>query len=372
MNVIIAPDSFKGTLSALQAARAIEVGVRRVFPQAAIQLFPMADGGEGTLDAVLFAMEGERRLAMVSGVTGHPLQAAYGVIHGDTAVIEAAQVVGLALAGETAVAARTTFGLGELIRHCLDGGLRRFLIGLGGSSTNDGGAGLLAALGVQLLDAQGKLIAPTPAGLADLARVDFTDCDDRLAQCDLVLLSDVDNPLCGASGATATFGPQKGVMPDQIALFDERLATLARLCDAATGHALVQAPGAGAAGGLGYALMLLGGQRRAGAEVMCELMRLDDALLQADWAITGEGRSDAQTLHGKLPWVLSRHARQAGVPVALLSGAIDEASRAALASAFDACRALVEGGVTVERAMREGEHYLAVRAAELARDFKRR
>lgn len=368
MRIVIAPDSFKGTLSAWQVAQAIERGIRRVDSEAHIQCLPMADGGEGTLDAVLFATGGERREAVVRGFTGQGVRAAYGVLRDGTAIIEAAQVVGLALAAGSDVAARSTQGLGELMRHCLDQGLRRFMVGLGGSGANDGGAGLLVALGVRLLDAQGEAIVPTPDGLRGLARVAFGDLDSRLAQCEITLLTDVDNPLCGPDGATAIFGPQKGVMPEAINVFDARLAQLARLCEAHCGRDIAQAPGAGAAGGLGYALMCLGGQRRSGAEVMCALMQLDAALAQADWVVTGEGRSDAQTLHGKLPWVVARHARRAGVPVLLLSGAIDDASREALARHFDDCRALVAGEVTLAYAMEAGEAVLSLRAAEWARD----
>lgn len=360
MRIVIAPDSFKGTLSALQAAQAIARGIRRVLPDADIQLFPMADGGEGTLDAVLFATQGERHSTTVSGVAGAPVQAAYAVLADGTVVIEVAQVVGLSLIQGSTVAHRSTRGVGELIHHCLGQGLRRFMIGLGGSSTNDAGAGLLAALGVQLHDAHGASIAPTPAGLESLTRVAFGELDPRLASCDITLMTDVDNPLCGPSGATVTFGPQKGVTQEEVSVFDARLANFARLCDARLGNDCAQRPGAGAAGGLGYALMLLGGQRRSGAEVVCEMMQLDAALLEADWVITGEGRSDAQTLHGKLPWVVAQHARRSAVPVVLMSGAIDDASRQELAHHFDDCRALVGEGVALEQAMHAGEQYLAL------------
>lgn len=370
MKVVVAPDSFKGSLSALEAARAMAAGIARAVPDAACALFPMADGGEGTLDAVLHATGGERRVARVPGAAGETVEAAYGVIEdaaGRIAVIESAQVVGLPMAGASAVAQRSTRGLGELLRHCLEQGLRRFMIGLGGSSTNDGGAGVLAALGVRLLDASGRAVPPTPAGLAALARVDFSGLDPRLGQCDLTLMTDVDNPLCGPDGATATFGPQKGVRPEEVALFDARLAQLARLCDAWFGRDLSRAPGSGAAGGLGYAFMLLGARRRAGAEAVCELMQLDAAVDTADWVVTGEGRSDAQTLHGKLPLAVAELARRHGVPVTLISGRIDAAARAALEAHFDGCFEAAPAPMPLAEALRDAAQLLADAAERATR-----
>lgn len=370
MKVVVAPDSFKGSLPALEAARAMAGGIARAVPDAACALFPMADGGEGTLDAVLHATGGERRVARVPGAAGETIEAAYGVIAdaaGPGAVIESAQVVGLPMAGASAVAQRSTRGLGDLLRHCLDQGLRRFMIGLGGSSTNDGGAGVLAALGAHLLDASGRAIEPTPAGLAALARVDFSGLDPRLGQCDITLMTDVDNPLCGPDGATATFGPQKGVRPEEVALFDARLAQLARLCDAWFGRELSRAPGSGAAGGLGYAFMLLGARRRPGAEVVCELMQLDSAVDTADWVVTGEGRSDAQTLHGKLPLAVSAIARRHGVPVTLISGRIDAAARAALEARFDGCFEAAPEPMPLAQALRDAAQLLTDAAERATR-----
>lgn len=368
MNILIAPDSFKGTLSALEAACAIASGIKQVLPEAVTQCLPLADGGEGTLDALLFAAQGERKTVRVRDANGEMIDVAYGVlsdVHGNIAVLEAAQVVGLGQA-RIDVAMRSTRGLGELLRACLDQGVRRFLIGLGGSSTNDGGAGLLAALGVALLDADGQSIDPTPQGLMHLARADFDALDARIAACDITVLTDVDNPLCGPAGATAVFGPQKGVSAAQLAAFDAALAQLARLCDAWAGRSVSQQAGAGAAGGLGYALMLLGAQRRPGAEVVCEKMQLDARLRDADWLITGEGQSDAQTLHGKLPLVAATYAQAAGVPVILLSGGIAADARTLLQDKFSACFGVVGDGVTREDSLRDPAHWLAERGKTVA------
>lgn len=375
MRVVVAPDSFKGSLSALEAARAVETGITRVFPDALVRLFPMADGGEGTLDAVLYATQGERRSLNVVGAAGESIDAEYGVIpheQGDIAVIESAQVVGLPMAGGSDVAQRSTRGLGALVRHCLDQGLRRFMIGLGGSSTNDGGTGVLEALGVRLLDQAGSLISPTLSGLADLHRIDFSTLDARVAQADITLMTDVDNPLCGDDGATATFGPQKGVRAQDVPLFDSRIAHLAQLCDAWLGRPLSREAGAGAAGGLGYAFMLLGAKRRPGAEVVCELMGLDAAIGQADWVVTGEGRSDAQTLHGKLPMAVSRLAHRRSVPVSLVSGRIDAASRSMLETRFDGCFEAAPEPMPLAQAMAEAAQLLARAAEQAARAFSAR
>jgi len=393
LKILIAPDSFKGTLSALEAARAIETGIKRVLPNANTQCLPLADGGEGTLDVLLFATPGERKTARVTDANGDLIEASYGLLLSDSknrdpvmlplplweragergraipfplAILEAAQVVGLAQA-RINVAERTTRGLGELLRQCLDQGVRRFLIGLGGSSTNDGGAGLLAALDVQLTDARGNAIEPGPQGLAALDRVDFGTLDARLGVSDITVLTDVDNPLCGPTGATAVFGPQKGVLPEQVAVFDQGIAQLARLCDAWAGSAVSQQAGAGAAGGLGYALMLLGAKRRPGAEVVCETMQLDAHLRDADWLITGEGKSDAQTLHGKLPLVAAHHAQAARVPAILLSGDIAPESRVMLEQKFVGCFSVVDAEVTLDEALGDPARRLTDRSESVAR-----
>lgn len=370
-SLVIAPDSFKGSLTALEAAQAMAAGVRRVFPEADIRLLPMADGGEGTLDAVLAARGGERRHATVTGAHGQPLEADWGLLPDGTAVLEVARVVGLTLPGvaQVPVAKRTTVGLGELLRHGLDQGLRRFWVGLGGSATNDGGAGLLGALGVRFADAFDRSLAPTLDGLETLREADFSGLDPRLRECEIRLLSDVDNVLCGPAGATAVFGPQKGVAPDQVEDYDLRLARLAQAGDTREGLKVSLFPGSGAAGGLGYAFLLLGAEYASGAEQVADLLGLDAALAGARWAITGEGRSDAQTLSGKAPLAVARRAKAAGVPVTLLSGDIAPAAREALDAWFDDCRSLVPG-VAAAEAMARAAELLADAAEEAAREMK--
>jgi len=376
LRIVLAPDSFKGSLGAPSVCVALARGIVRALPDAQIRARPMADGGEGTLDTVLAAVgaAGKRLARDVAGADGAPVRAAYGVIdsgEGPTAVIEVAQVVGItdARAMSAPVADRSTRGVGELVVALLDAGVRRFMIGLGGSSTNDGGSGLLAALGVALLDASGRELPAMPRALARLARVDAARLDPRIAQSELRIMSDVDNPLTGALGATAVFGPQKGVAPGDVDALDATLGRYAALAERALGRDVARHPGAGAAGGLGFALQLLGGKFASGAEVVAGLIGLDAALADADWAITGEGRSDRQTLLAKAPFVVARHAAAHGIPVTLISGAVDAAALADLAAHFAGCFALPNGPATLADCIRDAAFLLEARAEQAARVF---
>jgi glycerate 2-kinase len=329
----------------------------------------MADGGEGTLDAVLAAVgaRGTREHEDVTGAGGDRVRAAYGVIDGTTAVIEVAQIVGITDADgmRTHVEDRTTRGTGELVGRLLDRGIRRFMIGLGGSSTNDGGSGLLHALDVRLYDESGRELTPTPRGLASIARVDPGSIGARLRDVEISIMSDVDNPLCGTMGATAIFGPQKGVQAGDVTRIDEVMRRFAEASQRALEREVADRPGSGAAGGLGFALQLVGGTMRSGAEVVADLVRLDDALANADWAITGEGRSDRQTLLSKAPFVVARHAKACGVPVTLLSGAVDDAALADLHAHFAGCFALPPRPMTLDECIRDAADLLANRAEAL-------
>ena len=371
--VVIAPDSFKGSLAAPDVCAAIGRGLARAWPGVELRARPMADGGEGTLDAVLAAVgsAGKRRVTRVAGAHGAPVDAAYGSLPDGVAVVEVAQVVGITdpAAMAVAVADRHTLGVGELLQSLLDAGVRRLMIGLGGSSTNDGGAGVLAALGMRLFDARGQPVQPTPAGLAALARVDAAALDPRIAQLEITIMSDVNNALTGARGATAIFGPQKGVAAADVARIDATLARFAALAEAALGRSAAGNPGAGAAGGLGFALQLLGGTFRSGADVVADLIGLDAALDGADWAITGEGRSDAQTLLRKAPFVVAERARARSVPISLLSGALDASALPELNAAFAGCFALPAGPASLGACIADAAVLLADRAEAMARVF---
>src|SRR5450631_3914370 len=369
--IVIAPDSFKGSVSAPDAAAAIGRGLARVWPGVELRLCPMADGGEGTLDAIL-ARGGERRSCAVTGAAGTRIDAAYGWLSdGAIVVIEAAEVVGLTDAVGTGVDVeqRSTRGVGELIRVAFDAGARRLMIGVGGSSTNDGGAGMLVALGMSLVDADGRLIAPTPEGLASLAAVDARALEPRLAEVAITIISDVNNPLCGERGASAIFGPQKGVRRERIAELDARIANFATLVERAVGRRASALPGAGAAGGLGFALQLIGGEMRSGAQVVADLVGLDAALTGADWLITGEGRSDLQTLLGKTPWVVAQRAAAKNVPATLLSGGVDSDALPELAQHFAGCFALPAGPADLADCVANAATLLADRAEQIARLF---
>jgi len=291
MKIVIAPDSFKESLTALDVARAIEGGVRAIWPNADCILLPMADGGEGTVQALVDASGGRRISQTVSDPLGRPVQADYGVLGDDvTAVIEMAEASGLhRVSGhERNPDLTSSRGTGELIRAALDSGTRRLILGLGGSATNDGGAGMLAALGARLLDAEGADLPEGGAALAQLSRLDLSALDPRLQQAELVIASDVTNPLCGPQGASAVFGPQKGASADQIKTLDDALNHFADCLAEATAIDARHQAGAGAAGGLGVSLMALGGELKPGIEVVAEAVGLAAVMAGADLVFTGD------------------------------------------------------------------------------------
>ncbi|MCA1322637.1 glycerate kinase [Herbaspirillum sp. alder98] len=366
--VVIAPDSFKGSLSAEQVASAIGAGIQAAIPNAEIRLKPIADGGEGTLDALLHA-GGQRLDVRCRNAAGQPMQAPVGLLDNGSAVIESASIVGLTDTDGTAVTVdqRSTLGIGDALLAVLEHDVSQVLVALGGSSTNDGGAGLLVALGARLLDAEGCEVPPLPSQLHRVASVDASAIDARVAKVKLVAMSDVDNPLCGEHGATAVFGPQKGVLPEQVATLDAALGHFAEVLERALGRHAKDLPGAGAAGGLGYALLMLGGHFQSGAETVADHIGLDDALAGAHWMITGEGRSDAQTLHGKAPFIASQRARRAGVETTLLSGGIDRKSLDRLQGSFAGCFSIVFGPTRLEDAIADAPQLLQASAEQIAR-----
>jgi glycerate kinase len=378
--IVIAPDSFKGSLTAQQAADAIGRGILLAIPAARLHFCPIADGGEGTLDAMLFA-GGERQHIAVRDARGALRDVPVAILPDGSAVIESAEIVGITDAAAMAqqITDRSTRGIGDAIRLLLDQGVRSFLIALGGSSTNDGGAGLLSALGLKLYDANDNLLEPCPAAMQVLARVDISGLDSRLAHATIVAMSDVDNPLCGSNGASAIFGPQKGMTPEQFSTLDNTLAHFAMLLEAAlksdatrmsgaigTDTKISASAGAGAAGGLGFALLALGATLRSGAQTVCDKIGLDAHLQGADWLITGEGRSDRQTLHGKAPFEAATRARRLGVPSSLLSGAIELAALPPLRQHFSGCFSLVMGPGTLADAVAQADQLLQASAEQIA------
>lgn len=370
MRVVIAPDSFKESTGAVAAAQAIASGVRSVLPDAECELVPMADGGEGTVDALLAVLAGELVTVRVTGPTGQPVQATYGWVPAERlAVVEVAAAVGLDLVPSESrdVLRAGSRGVGELVRDALDRGARRLVVGLGGTATSDGGAGMLQALGARLHDAAGHDVCAGPAGLEDLAGLDATDLDLRLDQVELLVACDVTNPLLGPDGAAVVFGPQKGATADQVPRLDAALVGLAPHLARLAGCQVADVPGAGAAGGLGAALLAVGARLAPGVEVVADAVRLAEVVDRADLVLTGEGRVDAQTLRGKTPFGVAQVARQAGVPVVVLAGQVGPGAEALLDHGVDAVVPIGPGVQALEQALVDAETHLATAAATVVR-----
>ncbi len=326
MKVVVAPQTFKGTVPALVAARAIERGVLAALPDAETVLAPVADGGDGTLDALVDSTGGEMFRSAVTGPLGRQLEAMWGVMgDGRTAVVEMARASGLALVPPRRRDARTTTtrGTGQIIKEALDRGFTRIIVGLGGSATNDGGAGMAEALGVRFLDAEGNSIPRGGAALARLAGIDVSGLHPGLAGATIIGATDVTNPLCGPTGASAVYGPQKGASPEVVAELDAALETFASVLRRDLGLDVAGRPGAGAAGGLGAGLMAFAGaELRSGIDMVCDVLGFDAHLEGADLVITGEGRADHSTIFDKAPVGVARRAMALGVPTVLLAGSL--------------------------------------------------
>lgn len=368
--IVIAPDSYKESLSALEVAHAVEAGFRQVFPDAEYVLVPVADGGEGTVDAMVAATDGRREKVTVTGPLGDCVEAFYGLTgDGDTAVIEMAAASGLALVPPARRDPRltTSRGTGELIRAALDAGARRFILGIGGSATNDGGAGMVQALGARLLDAQGRDIGAGGGALAALARIDVSALDPRLAECRIEVACDVDNPLTGARGASAVFGPQKGATPAMVQTLDANLAHLARIVERDLGVAVDSVLGAGAAGGTGAAMLaFFGASLKPGIEIVTAAVDLDAHVRDADLVITGEGRIDFQTVHGKTPIGVARVAKRHGKPVIGIAGSLGANVGVVHAHGIDAVFSVLSRPCTLDEALGEAAANVELTARNVA------
>jgi glycerate kinase len=343
MRIVVAPDKFKGSATAAEAAHAIAAGLRAGRPDLDVVELPVADGGDGTVAAAVGAGFSPVQVR-AAGPTGAPVQATFAV-RGSTAVIELAEVVGLRQlpGGELAPLTASTYGLGQVIAAALDAGVGTIVLGIGGSASTDGGAGMLQALGALLTDRQGRSLGPGGAALSELARIELAGLDRRLADVRFLVASDVDNPLLGRSGAAAVFSPQKGASPAQAALLERALARWAELTASATKLDLAAAPGVGAAGGAGFAaLAYLGAELLPGIELVLELIGFDAALTGAGLVITGEGRLDAQSLSGKAPVGVARAAARHGIPVAAVAGQVLLTDAELAAAGFAAAFSLVE------------------------------
>ena len=371
MKIVIAPDSFKDSLSAEGVAKAIAQGLREILPHAEIVQCPMADGGEGTVEAILAVISGDRREAAVRGPLGVEVTARWGWLpESRTAIIEMAEASGLQLiALEQRDACRSSsFGTGQLILDALDTGAEKIILTIGGSATNDGGAGMLSALGAKFSDADAGELAPGGLALAGLAHIDLSGMDPRLQSVSFEVAADVDNPLCGPRGASFVFGPQKGATGEQVEALDKALGHFADGCARVLERDVRDEPGSGAAGGMGFAAKaFLGASFRPGVEVVAELVDLASKIEGADLVITGEGRCDIQTLHGKTPIGVARVARQQGVPVVIIAGTLGEGYEGLYEHGIDAAFAVVSGPMTLADACEQAPRLLQERARDIGR-----
>ena len=373
MRIAIAPQEFKGTLTAREAADAMAAGALRALPNAAIELIPMSDGGPGLVSALLSATGGRIIRASVQDPLGRPVVAEWGLLEDGTAVIEMAAAAGLwrLRPEERDPRVTSTYGVGELILVALNAGCERLIIGLGGSATNDGGAGMAAALGVRFLDGEGYDLHPGGAALARLTRIDASSLDIRLAQCEVTAAADVTNPLCGPEGASLVYGPQKGASAETARALDLALRHYGSIVERHLGVPVLDAPGAGAAGGLGTGVIaFLRAQVRPGIEVVAEAVRLRERIQGADLVLTGEGRLDGQTGYGKTVAGVARLGRACAVPVIVVPGELGDGWEDLL-PLVDVIEPMIGGTTTLEEALTRPSEALAAAVERAVRGWRK-
>ncbi len=374
LKVIVAMDSFKGSCSAASAGEAVRRGILRADRQAEVLNIPVADGGEGTVDAIIRGGRGAWHPCEVTGPMGERVDAGYGSLNGRVAVIEMSAASGLTLTPEKKrnPLIATSYGTGELIRAALDAGYREILIGIGGSATNDGGAGMAQALGVSFRNAKEEELPFGGAALKDLCRIDVSGLDPRIAECQITVASDVRNPLCGPQGASFVFGPQKGATPAMVRELDAALQNFAQVVRRDCGIDVENMPGAGAAGGLGAGLYaFLHAQFRQGIDAILDILEFSSKLDNVDFVLTGEGCTDGQTLFGKVPAGVAKTAKTRGsIPVYILSGGIGKGAEALYDCGVDGIYSIADGPITLENSKRRVEELLERAAESLARSVK--
>jgi glycerate kinase len=373
MKILIAPDSFKGSNSSVAVANRIEAGAKRVFPSAEIVKIPIADGGEGTVEALVLGAGGEFHQAIVTGPMGKPVTATYGILSNGTGVIEMAAASGLPLVPENErnPLNATTFGVGELMLEVLDRGCASIVIGLGGSATNDGGVGMAQALGVSFKDKSGRELELGASRIAQLATVDASGMSAKISGASIVIASDVNSPLCGPKGASHVFGPQKGADVDMVKELDSALAHLADTVKAQLGIDIANTPGAGAAGGLGYGLMAFcGAKMKPGIETVMDSVGMDERLEGCDIVITGEGKIDGQSVFGKVPVGVAQRAKKYGVPVLAIVGGIGDGAEAVYDHGVDSIMSSVNNAMPLSEAIANGDALLEEAAERAMRIVK--
>ena len=370
MKIVIAPDSYKESLSALDVASQIEKGFREIFPHAHYVKLPVADGGEGTVEAMVAATGGKIIPLRVTGPLGNPVDAFYGLSgDGCCAIIEMAAASGLEQVPPASrdVLHATSWGTGELIRHALDSGIEHLIIGIGGSATNDGGAGMVQALGVKLLNHQGEEIGPGGAALARLANIDVSGLDPRIAHCRIEVACDVTNPLTGEQGASAVFGPQKGATPQQVSQLDAALTHFAAIIQRDLNVDVLNVPGGGAAGGMGAGLYAFcQATLRPGIEIVTDALGLDELVRDATLVITGEGRIDSQTIHGKVPVGVARIAKRYNKPVIAIAGSLTSDVGVVHQHGLDAVFSVIYRICSLEEALQEAAENVRLTARNVA------
>ena len=373
MKIVIAPDSFKGSLTAAEAAEAIETGFRAVYPDAEYVKVPMADGGEGTVQSLVDATSGTIITQLVSGPMGDMVAGFFGIL-GDrqTAVIEMAAASGIhwVRPKERDVFLASSFGTGQLINAALDRGCDKLIVGLGGSATNDGGMGMMKALGAQFLDQEGVQLTADVRALLQLERIDLRHLDPRLDKTEIVVACDVDNPLCGENGASMVFGPQKGATEEDIAVLDQALTRYGDILSANAGRDIASEPGAGAAGGMGAAFIgLIDAVLKPGVDIVIEIVDLANSLVDANLVITGEGRIDNQTIHGKTPTGVAKVAKSCNLPVICITGSVEDGADFTHQLGIDEIYSVTEGDYDLTEVLIEAEHKLTQAAQKIAKSL---
>lgn len=373
MKVVIAPDSFKGSLTANEAALAIEKGVKNAFQQAETVLVPVADGGEGTMNSLVTSTHGRKVELTVKGPLLDPVQAAYGIL-GDqeTCVIEMASASGLCLIDSVKLnpMAATTFGTGQLIKKALDDGCRKFILAIGGSATNDGGLGMLQALGMKFLGANGEPVGYGGAELARVKQINDQEFDARIANCEFLIATDVQNPLVGENGASYVFGPQKGATPEMVEILDRNLRHWADLVEMKTGIRLHKMPGAGAAGGIGGAFQaFFPSITKRGIDIVIDYSKLDEHLFDANCVFTGEGQIDFQTASGKTPMGVAEAAKLKGIPVFALTGSIGRGIDVLYEHGITSVHSIMNSPMTLQEAIENAAFLLEQTAEQVMRTY---
>lgn len=370
MKIILAPDSFKGSLTQMQVIEGLEKAAKRHFPGCETLRFPIADGGEGTVEALLTAAGGEARYGKVKDSLGRDVTAKYGILRGDTAVVEMAAADGLTLFQEEErnLEEASSFGTGQLIKEVLEAGYRKLILAIGGSATNDGGMGAMTALGMEFLDGEGQVILPAGKNLERIAKIRTEGLHPALSEADLTIMCDVDNPLLGPGGATSVYGPQKGGTPEILKRLEAGMKNYADVLLETTGKAFHDMPGAGAAGGIAVPfLAFTGAKMRSGISVVLETMGFEESLADADLVVTGEGRLDHQSLCGKVLCGIGNLCKRHEVPVVALVGGIGDGGEAIYDLGVESVMVLVDQVMELSEAMEEAERLLESAADRMFR-----